>query len=217
MVEGTSDPAFYRSVYEKLKDLNWLRQDKSLVFVPGTGKNSVEHWAPNLQKAGLGPVIKGLVDLDYDFNKLSEGVEQINRYSIENYFFDPVAFYFLMINKGKAFEIPGIKEIPKFSEEKVWDLGENQIQKIVDAVLDKVEKGFSKSIRHMEREKQKVILINNKELYYPSWFLQQKGKDFFGLFKKAFPKMTFGPDELTGAICRTRMIPLELAETIARL
>lgn len=85
IVEGPFDISIYDHLYEYYCKLNNL--DCNKIIVQGGGKKSIIDWIPNTDASNY----VALLDMDFDnhiYSKKYENVFELEKYSIENYFFD---------------------------------------------------------------------------------------------------------------------------------
>jgi predicted ATPase len=107
ITESSADPDYYQPIYRKLVAKGVLNQNPPLTFISasardgdgeGGGCDQVRNWAPKLHDLGL-ERFKGLIDKD-GANQADDIVKVLNRYSIENYLFDPLTLTAYLIHRG---------------------------------------------------------------------------------------------------------------------
>lgn len=210
-------PASNRSNKDKDKDL------------PG-GKDAVNKLINRFE--ALSEVFDGLIDRDSGNLDYLEKLKTINRYSIENYYFDPlVLFSFLNsqntrkaeiidlgIIQGKEHEILSnpiaSTNIIKYIVTKM----EPEVVKSVMQELDKGEVRYSIPISDVNECKQlvKVKFTAGYEFEYPHWLLYYRGKTLYSIFNSIFGWYP-NNKEIFIHFNRIGIYPLDLIEKIKSL
>lgn len=206
LIEGKDDKPFYEALYRILVSSNLLIGNANLVFLAGTGKDSVNNWSHGLRQAGLSEAVRGIIDKD-NGNTVSDGIFMLDRYSIENYMLDPI----LVFATGRI--IPD--SIPKYGitpgeEEKIRALSQEQIQAITDAMLLHIKP----RLRNFQQEEEvlvPIIFSNGFTINYPQWFLSRKGKELLGIFNDEFGR-NLSREALTTSLKRIQLVPNDIVE-----
>jgi predicted ATPase len=211
IVEGKDDVPFYTEVFRKLKEMRLIPAEKSAIFLPGQGKESVIHWANKLNEAGLQSIISGIVDRDHEGPDPEESLEILDRASIENYLLDPIIVFATMLGTKKPIKIEGI-EIHIGEETRLASLGQDQLQTIANEVISQIKPFIE--IAEMDSTV-KVQFVNDVTLEYPEWLLRKRGKDLMGVFQQKMSPNIKHPN-LIASLKRTGMIPVDLLQVLQK-
>ena len=192
-VESSNDVIYYDKFYEKLSQ--YLIPEISLCFISSgesrTNKNGgrvsncgqVINITETLRKAGNNFVF-GIIDRDIS-NESSEGVKVLgdgNRYSIENYIFDPLFVAALLLRERKiAKDKLGLDRSENQTDFKSFD--KERLQYIADFILTQL----ATVVNPTETKKVKCKLINGIEIELPIWFLDHPGHLLEERVLKTFP------------------------------
>src|SRR5205085_1273699 len=138
------DRLFYTAAVRKLIERGKLSTAPNLVFVQATdkkdrtggGRSQVKDWGTKLPGVGLTQIF-GLIDRDVN-NIGSATIKVLPRYSFENFLFDPLLVYAVLMSRGKHLSVydPGIKDANYYE---LRGLDATALQKIADAVSKFVE------------------------------------------------------------------------------
>lgn len=115
LVEDKDDALFFTKIYNIVS--HEIDKQISIVFIAvSTPQNSggcsvVKDWSDKLRTGGMN-LFKGLIDKDQG-NTSSTGIVVLNRYSIENYFLDPILVAGFLIHHGLVTSIGGINFLDK--------------------------------------------------------------------------------------------------------
>ncbi|TGK94056.1 AAA family ATPase [Leptospira bourretii] len=194
-VESAYDVTYYEKLYQQLS--NYLIPEISLSFISSgeskTDKNGskisncgqVLNIAETLRKAG-NKFISGIIDWD-STNKSTEVVKVLgngNRYSIENYIFDPLLVAVLLLReKIVAKEEIGLGQNETFMD--IINFPKDKIQILVDYVIAKV----SAVINPTDTKLILCKLVNDIEINIPEWYLHYQGHALEAKLITAFPKL----------------------------
>jgi hypothetical protein len=200
-VESQYDVEYYEKIYKKLK--NYLTPGISLDFISsgvrGNGNcDQVKEVVNQLYKKGGNRTVYGILDWDLKNNE-SERVKVLgerNRYSIENYIFDPILLVtFLLYEKLDEKIIQEIKQSCAIGINKhemfidIANFDNTRLQKIADFVVDKVKDNLSNSIEENNQKFQQCEYINGKSVNLPEWFIQIQGHKYEDILKNIFPPL----------------------------
>ena len=189
-VESSVDADFYTRVYGKLKSV--IPNDKSLYFISsGITRNStgncdqVKEIVNILTKNG-NQTIFGIIDWDTKNNGNDHilVLGQNQRYSIENYIFDPIILAaFLLREKIKDRAYFGLEEnenyfdFPKFQQPK--------LQKIIDIIISDISVHDDSKSDHKN-----IVYYNGKiSLEIPLWYLHHQGHDLEKKIKVTYQEL----------------------------
>lgn len=187
-VESKYDVIFYDKIYDKLRD--YLINEISLNFISsGTGGvgNCDQVVEVVTKLTGFGNrFVFGIIDWDSkhtssDYVKvLGEG----NRYSIENYIFDPILISALLFReKIITREDLGLGNNKNYSDFK--SLSAEQLQFISDFLTDRV----ATKVAPTDITKTTVKYLNETEIDIPIWYLHHQGHDLETRLKETFPEL----------------------------
>ena len=226
LVEDKDDVDFYSYLFDHLTDIDLLKGDIPLVFIPASiknksgGKDVVQNWVNKLQDSGLQELIQGLIDLDSG-NEPSDGVYIIDRYSIENYLIDPIVTYAALMDKN--IHNQEINLGLKLGEEyKLKSLDTENLQRIADTIFEKVEillpNYFDDYNPDVENIKEPIAFTNGITLQYPNWIIKRRGKTLLNqVYNELFNNRNVHFGSLTKALKKINFIPNDLLELFKRL
>jgi len=207
-VEDEDDVEFYTN-FNSVNNIS-----KKLVFLPASnrtkrdggktevnqngGKNAVNNLIARFE--ALQGVFEGLIDRDSGNEKLAENLKLLERYSIENYYFDPlVLFSFLNTAATRKSEIANLGVAPgkehELTDEKARIVIDYMISTLEPEVIKQIEKDlknksvkYAKPIADVNESKNKVKLefIGGKTFEFPEWLLYYRGKTLNGIFNQVF-------------------------------
>ncbi|UFH55384.1 AAA family ATPase [Spirosoma sp. KNUC1025] len=212
-VEDEDDVIFYTKLYKRYIEQNLLNSNIPLIFIAAStptksgGKIKVKEWTEKIKS--LNSQFNGLIDKDFDNDSETSAVDYsmlniLHRYSIENYWADPLSIFSLGLIQGFAPEINGVN-ISKGDEYSLKYLPKKILQSIIERIcsllLPEIKKHFLSDFNTSEEQTisvkyyvRKSSLINEEslndtiDLNYPSWILKRRGKDIINtLYRKAFP------------------------------
>lgn len=191
IVEASIDKEWYTTIYETLKRREFLDNDMPIINFLNLGNDKENGGCDkliqivnDLRNAGNN-TIYGLTDWDLD-KKESPYIKVLgkaNRYSIENYAYDPIAIMLITLNDQYNQQIIGldinddIKSIDSITQDKV--------QIVVDKVLSLIETEINS--KELNKEFVKCLLLNKMEINLPVWFLRYNGHQLENIIKKTFP------------------------------
>lgn len=175
-VESKNDAVFYEKIYEKIK--NQLLNEVSLNFIPsgagGAGNCKAVEEIVNKLTEFRNKSIFGIIDWDTT-NKSSEHVRVLgegNRYSIENYIFDPILVVALLLReKAVSRDDLGLKNNETYTH--FVNLSKEQLQIISDFLIDKIEGELSSG----DKTRVTVKYLNGIKVEIPKWYLTKQGHE----------------------------------------
>jgi ABC-type transport system involved in cytochrome c biogenesis ATPase subunit len=192
-VEDQNDVGYYEKLYLKLKpkligeiSLSFISSGESRVDKNGqsvTGCDQVKNITDILTSAG-NKFIRGLVDWDLK-NKDSEYIKVlgINRYSIENYLFDPILLSALLLREkiitGSDLGVSSnlITDYKNYSEQ--------ELQIISDYMVLRIKNGDNS----LKTDICESFYSNGLCVKIPKWYLEMQGHDLENKIKTIFPKL----------------------------
>jgi predicted ATPase len=230
LVEDEADVKFYSAIRDVLadqgpsKDLKALKPAPSIVFMPVSrgkgrkriagGKSIVTQWVEKFNAPPLNEMFRGIIDRD-NGNIGGPRIEVLGRYTIENYQLDPIVVFSVLIDEGKAPTLPGIALTPG-DEHRLRTLPTTALQRVVDDIARQIEPALG-TLADNEKSLVPVGFTNGVELNYPAWMLTKGGHDLLPVYQRVFGQTVITPPKLEKSFRRVRLVPIELAEILARL
>lgn len=231
LVEDQHDVQFFEAVREILTDYGPTRDPgaipatPSIVFVAASlgsgkvkiagGKSVVQQWLEKLDAPPLSEIFRGVIDKDTG-NLGDKRLIVIGRYSIENYYLDPLVVFVALIALGTAPTVDGAT-VSEGTEHVLRTCDSAVLQRIVDAIATLVEPHLG-AITAAEKARQEVRFTIGLTLQYPAWVLERRGHDLLPSLQSAFGgPSAITPPRMISAFKRLRLIPSELAAVMRRL
>lgn len=194
-VESQYDVIYYEKIHYKVE--SFLNPEVSLGFISSgesrTDKNGkkisncdqVINITKTLRNAG-NKFIWGIIDWDSK-NNTSSNVKVLGdgqRYSIENYIFDPLLVAALLLREKiiKRHEI-GLNAEENYTDFR--DFSTERLQKISDYFIGKVTPKFTIS----DSPNISVKLLNGKKIEVPQWYLHHQGHDLEDKILDIYPEL----------------------------
>ncbi len=178
-VEGEQDVIFYTNIKDIILHHNLLPRNPNLVFcsaslgqgrhrIPG-GCNPVISSVKKLRQAGL-RMVCGIIDRDNNIvRKPPEGgIFSALRYNIENYLYDPLLIYCLLLHKNRAPLVSGIPNLMPGDEIKLMEMEQEDLQKIINTIVLMMEANIS-SLKSDDKVEQPAKLLHGQHLRLPRW------------------------------------------------
>jgi ABC-type Mn2+/Zn2+ transport system ATPase subunit len=187
-VESKYDVIFYEKIYNKLKSN--LIKDISLNFissgVAGIGNcDQVIDIVDRLTSFG-NKFIFGIIDWDRK-NKPNEHVLVLGhseRYSLENYIFDPILLCAILLSERIIERTDlGLTNNETYSEFR--NLSNTQLQFMSDFIMGRVSDKFDTTKSVTKR----VVYVNKSEVMVPEWYLENQGHALEAIIKAKFPQL----------------------------
>jgi predicted ATPase len=231
IAEAQQDKMFYTGLFKKLVERKKLAVSPNLVFVQAGdkkdqtagGREQVKIWSKKLSEAGLSHVF-GLIDRD-EGNAATQYVKVLQRYSIENYFLDPINVYAHLMHERKHEAVLDIG-IKDYDYHQLRNASEENLQKIADKICQLVEKQHPDLGRN-SKNPFGVEYICGKKITLPGWMRDHRGHNLEELCRQCFQDLFDKDFILTKdeSGCLTSMltdrlpdfIPLELVDTLKEL
>jgi hypothetical protein len=225
--EAKQDRLFYTSIAKTLVERGALDSTPNIVFVQasdvkdrdGGGCDQVRSWSAKLPEVGLTQVL-GLIDRDID-NRSSKTIKVLKRYSFENYLFDPVIVFAVLMDRGESAMVFD-STIKNRNYHRLAELTDTELQPLADAVCRAVEKQFSQL--QMFTDTFDVEYLCGKRLVLPTWLRDYRGHDLVRAFRDTFRNVVGNNCVLTERECSEMLservpefIPLDLVATIREL
>ncbi len=208
LVEDKDDVSFYTRLYNLYS--KEISTEISLVFIPVSAKKLnksggctvVREWTRKLRKEGGLNLARGIIDRDKS-NSSEDGITVLKRYSMENYFLDPIIIAGYLIHNGLVSKIDSI-DFPNKNCNKLESLEDSELQKVADYVIDKVQSNFTTTVDSLnigratdniitdnvltadELTRVPIELKNGKKLNYPKWLIDRRGHDLEDIFRTLF-------------------------------
>jgi hypothetical protein len=231
LVEDEADVEFFGAVRDILTDYGPSQDPKaidptpSLVFLPASvgagsakisgGKSVVAQWVEKLNAPPLDGYIKGAIDGDVG-NTPTRRVPVLGRYSIENYFLDPLVVFGLLIDMGAAPCVSGVT-ISRGDEHLIRALDDAAMTAVVAAITAAVVSHLG-TISTDEAKLKSVSFTNGRKVDYPTWMITRRGHDLLQAFQRAYGgPQAITPPKLIKMMQRVRMVPTELPALLRQL
>lgn len=188
-VESEYDVQFHEQIYQKLK--NELSSEISLNFISSGGGDKgscdrVRTIVNDLSRHG-NKTVYGIIDWDLK-NESTDRVKvlgQGNRYSIENYIFDPVILAaFLLLEGCITREMIGLEQNETDFDLRTFE--SDRLQIAANFIIDKL-KEFKPE--NSQAETKICEYSNGRSVNLPSWFLKIQGHQLEDNLKKTFDKL----------------------------
>jgi predicted ATP-binding protein involved in virulence len=196
-VEAPNDENFYGKIFQLLND-QYLKSEVSLLFIQSgasaTDKNKqpiancdqVRRITELLRESG-NHLIWGIIDRDVA-NKSTESVlvlGQENRYSIENYIFDPVLIGGLLLRE-KLFTAEQMNLPQNLPYNRFDEFDNASLQAMTNFVCDNIAIAM---VGLLDQTPQTETYINGKTTAVPKWYFETQGHDLEKYIVKSFPEL----------------------------
>lgn len=192
LTESQSDREVFTSMFDSLVLRGALAPSPNLIFIQasdrkdrtGGGCGQVRDWGVKLPSAGLTSV-RGLIDRDTG-NRGTDTIKVLSRHSIENFFFDPLIVYAVLMNEGEHLKVCdcGIQnkdyyKLPGASVE------------ILQVIADKISAEVEKSNPALENQNAKFPMkyLCGKTIDLPNWLKEHRGHDLEAMFRETFQRL----------------------------
>ncbi|GAA0744952.1 hypothetical protein GCM10009107_11030 [Ideonella azotifigens] len=238
LVEDQDDELFYRTVFESLVRLGVWESEHAIEFKSvaktavdiedGGGATMVAKKIEAIHKIvdvfdNIAPyrLLFGLIDRDAE-NKKSPGMEVLQRYSMENYVFEPMVIYCHLLSSSAAPYVKGLDWLGPGDQAKVRELPCGQKQAITDAIVSQVESIWKSGpvanvvkLESDELEKVSVLYVEGLDVFttlqLPKWLIDRRGHDLQKVLQEVFSaKVNAGA--LRKVFGELRVVPQELHE-----
>ncbi|WP_420426368.1 AAA family ATPase [Algiphilus sp.] len=231
LVEDQGDVEFYSAVksilseYGPRRDRCALAPAPSIVFLPastgsgvektGGGSSVVRKWVDKFDAHPLDHIILGVVD--HDGHVEEEGrIFVSDRYSIENYLFDPINVFGVLLDSHLTSDLPDIG-VTVGNEHLIESKEQSVLQEIIEFFGDKIEANptFNPDANKPHRS---VEFTNGVTLQYRDWMICQRGHDLERHYQAAFGGVkVLSLPRLINAMRRIRLVPKDLAAMLQRI
>ncbi|MEM6326016.1 MAG: AAA family ATPase [Bacteroidota bacterium] len=232
LVEDDDDAQFHDGVLEALLNhgLSPVPAGR-LAFIPAsieTGNGGCTEVAKVVRAANTGPLqdfstVWGLVDLDAGDEEPENKQElldhdrivKLGRYSIENYWVDPVMVAVVSLRKDDSQPLPGMEPFVGKQAE-IQNATSEDLQHIADHVLGAMRDALNTPPTEDEEQREPVPYVTGQKIQLPKWLLHRKGKTLKGP-ATSLPYFDCVIRRIVSAYNVVPLIPQELADTYARL
>lgn len=230
IVEDTDDVKFYEKVFEFLVAYNHLPSTTPLVFKPVSTKkkgdtggcNKVKTLIKQLNEINpsdttLGNLFYGLIDKD-DSNTEDNKLFVLNRYSIENYLFDPIlVFAHLLFHvRPEAEKIISENKLKIHNTSDIQNQNDSELQLIANSIIELIKENLPE-INDKDAEDEEVTFITGQKLKYPKYLITHKGNEFAATYNKTFKSAGIGIENLIKIIKTTGLIPTDLRDKMEEI
>jgi predicted ATPase len=211
-LEGKSDPLFYQGIWQRIIEQpvsgqpGRLKPYPNLHFVYGQGKPTIMALVPQLRASGFKNFL-GVIDRDVA-NQPGDGVFVLERYSIENYLYDPLNIFFYLKKLGRAPSLP-------MDQYETADLLRSPLalQSIVDTVVAKVEAKYPPS--NLKEAERVSVTYADVTLSYPSWVFTWSKRQIKDQLNRVFTQFQF--EELITNYLEIGLIPDDIVALYRQL
>ncbi|MDA9057443.1 AAA family ATPase [Flavobacteriaceae bacterium] len=195
-VESPNDVVFFEKLYRVQS--NSLNPEVSLSFISSgesrTDKNGikisnceqVENITNVLREAGNN-FVWGIIDWDLKDNTGNNFVKILgnkNRYSIENYIFDPLLIGALLLRQKIIDKSDlGLSDNESFIDLRKFE--EERLQSISDVIVSKIKTKITSTIEGQ----QECELLNGEKIILPNWYLHHHGHQLEDKILETFPQL----------------------------
>jgi ABC-type molybdenum transport system ATPase subunit/photorepair protein PhrA len=228
LVEDDDDVKFFDMVRDVLSDYGPTRDPRAMnpvptvTFLPSSlgsgrtkiagGKSVVTQWLDKLDVPPLSEIFRGAIDRDSG-NLPTERMVVLSRYSIENYYLDPLVVYAVLSDNGNAPAVPNVL-VPQGQEHLIRTLSLEQLQAIVNVI----ETAVAPTLGSRPGTRRSVSFTNGIELQYPEWMIVDRGHDLLPVYQRIFGgPLVISPPRLEKAFRRVRLVPSDLADMMEKL
>lgn len=190
-VEAPLDKFFLENIYTLIQNQyeDFLESDIILQFITAGNKpeedgcEKVKKIVNTLTKAGNN-TISGIIDWDLK----NDGCKNIyvlgnkNRYSIENYIFDPIGIALFILSENENKEKIGFSNNDTIVN--FYKKAQEDIQLIIDTIISLLKANYNGD------ETNSYIIyqtLNNMEFLVPEWLLKIRGHNLVELYLNTFP------------------------------
>lgn len=209
-VESKVDQYYFEQIYNTLNNLEKLDKDLILEFIPtgneknknieGGGSTTVRSITNSLSK---NESIFGLIDFDNsnNGNKKIFILGNKNRYSIENYIFDPIyiALFMLIEKFSERIEIGWLEQD---SIRNINDFNSSKFQGIINNLLKKIIEGVDEKFTLDNTTTKTYKLVNGMEIEIPEWYYKTPGHFLEKAIENSFPKFKSYKEKRESALKR---------------
>lgn len=190
-VESPVDSNYYRILHDKLHQENLL--NNKLYFISnsvGKGNCSQVYSTVKQLRSSGNKTSFGIVD--WDLNNTDKHYVYVHgkdeRYSIENYLFDPIYLICLLmemqahnVHKDLGFDL-------YYNHYLIGEQSNENLQNIIAYFFSKFESEFP-ALKY-DSPNSRVAYFNNKTVLIPIWYLEMKGHDIHPKIQKVFPALS---------------------------
>lgn len=190
-LESPTDVKYFQRLFNKLNSEMVLSH--KLYFISNEMGKSNSDWVKGIvSKLREGGVKKSFGIIDWDEkNKSSDSVwvhGENNRYSIENFLYDPIYLSILFLESNGANNIRNeLKFDETYNHYNLANETTDRLQEIWDWVLKKVEDTFP--ALKAQPDKIGLVYYNNKKILAPKWFTKMQGHEMEEKLRKIFASL----------------------------
>tara|TARA_R110002072_G_scaffold75610_7_gene177840 strand:- start:1171 stop:3156 length:1986 start_codon:yes stop_codon:yes gene_type:complete len=189
-VESTYDVSFYEKITAKLSDK--INPEISLNFIP-SGKNGngscdqVKEIVNKLSRGGT-DTVRGIVDWDNknNGNDFVKVLGKNQRYSIENYIFDPILLAMYLLRE-KYISKSDINLKSNENHTNLINFTNARLQKVADLVLVEIKMHIEPTV--CSEKTTRCNYVGGKHTILPNWFLYEQGHKLECAIKATFPRL----------------------------
>lgn len=221
LVEGNPDAHYYRNIFERMQN-EIPHLSKELYFFSGNrgdlNCDKIKRYVENMRQGGIDSIY-GIIDYDNKYQSSESVLVHGNRYSIENYLFDPMYVAIAILNKVKSNKSHPLYEQNIFNRlTSIYDIDPSNVSKIHNWFFQTIDSNSFNS----DLSSNKTICVNYQSglsVEYPLSFIEMRGHDLDDLVREKFPALRAYGDTLNQelSIIAARCWPLVDTKTVQLL
>ncbi len=199
--ESPTDVEYYRTLFNKLNEdpaFDFALKPYFISSSAGTTNCSdVVDVVAAIRKSG-NQTSFGIIDWDTKNKSSDHNYVKVHgeneRYSIENFLFDPIYLVVLFMQMGGAdYVFEGTGTDKTYSYQSIGNESNEFLQKVTDWFFEKFYSAFPASVTKEKREIKKTIeYLNHKMVNVPTWYLEHNGHDLHEKLKMTFQSLQNG-------------------------
>jgi predicted ATPase len=228
-----ADHSYYNDLVRRLEQERLLKQGRSVRFLSsgnggdGAGWKVVHRLVEALGHNSFGHLFSGLVDRDFAQNVRPHGVAQLSRYSIENFWLDPINIYAWMVTTSFDYIPNELSHEIIIRGSPISNIGKlkgDDLQRVIDYFSNMIEREWDKlsgTATHVHinpdlSDREEIVISGERIVRYPKFLLVGQGREIINRIIvhnfKGCNCQSLSEQFLKGAFW-----PMDLVETLQRL